>query len=82
MRTAVEIARPGGAVGRVGVPHYEAIPAAEPAFFGNITVGGGPAQRAPTSTTFSPTSSRAGSSPAASSTASSPSTRCPTATGR
>ena len=42
MRTAVEIARPGGAVGRVGVPHYEAIPAAEPAFFGNITVGGGP----------------------------------------
>ena len=43
MRTAVEIARPGGAVGRVGVPHYEAIPAAEPAFFGNITIGGGPA---------------------------------------
>jgi threonine dehydrogenase-like Zn-dependent dehydrogenase len=43
IRTAVEIARPGGAVGRVGVPHYEAIPAAEPAFFGNITVGGGPA---------------------------------------
>jgi threonine dehydrogenase-like Zn-dependent dehydrogenase len=43
MRTAVEIARFGGAVGRVGVPHYEAIPAAEPAFFGNITVGGGPA---------------------------------------
>ena len=43
MRTAVEIARPGGSVGRVGVPHYEAIPAAEPAFFGNITVGGGPA---------------------------------------
>jgi threonine dehydrogenase-like Zn-dependent dehydrogenase len=41
--TAVEIARPGGAVGRVGVPHYEAIPAAEPAFFGNVTVGGGPA---------------------------------------
>src|ERR671911_3165629 len=33
MRTAVEIARPGGAVGRIGVPHYEAIPAAEPAFF-------------------------------------------------
>ena len=43
MRTAVEIARPGGAVGRVGVPHYEAIPAAEPAFFGNIAIGGGPA---------------------------------------
>jgi threonine dehydrogenase-like Zn-dependent dehydrogenase len=43
MRTAVEIARPGGAVGRVGVPHYEAIPAADPAFYGNITIGGGPA---------------------------------------
>ena len=43
MRTAVEIARPGGAVGRVGVPHYEAIPAAVPAFFGNVTIGGGPA---------------------------------------
>jgi threonine dehydrogenase-like Zn-dependent dehydrogenase len=43
MRTAVEIARPGGAVGRVGVPHYEAIPAAEPAFYCNITIGGGPA---------------------------------------
>jgi threonine dehydrogenase-like Zn-dependent dehydrogenase len=43
MRTAIEIARPGGAVGRVGVPHYEAIPAAEPAFYGNITIGGGPA---------------------------------------
>ena len=31
--TAVEIARPGGAVGRVGVPHYEAIPAAQPTCF-------------------------------------------------
>jgi threonine dehydrogenase-like Zn-dependent dehydrogenase len=43
MLTAVSIARAGGAVGRVGVPHYEAIPASEPAFFSNITVGGGPA---------------------------------------
>jgi threonine dehydrogenase-like Zn-dependent dehydrogenase len=41
--TAIEIARPGGAIGRVGVPHYEAIPAAEPAFFNNLTIGGGPA---------------------------------------
>jgi threonine dehydrogenase-like Zn-dependent dehydrogenase len=41
--TAVSIARPGGAVGRVGVPHYEAIPAAQPTFYGNITVSGGPA---------------------------------------
>ncbi|MFL6228957.1 MAG: zinc-dependent alcohol dehydrogenase family protein [Pyrinomonadaceae bacterium] len=41
--TAVGIARSGGAVGRVGVPHYEAIPAAQPTFYGNITVSGGPA---------------------------------------
>src|SRR4051794_18034420 len=32
MLTAIGIARPGGAVGRVGVPHYESIPAAQPAF--------------------------------------------------
>lgn len=41
--TSVEIARPGGAVGRVGVPHYETIPAAQPMFFKNVTIGGGPA---------------------------------------
>ncbi|MDQ4143269.1 MAG: zinc-dependent alcohol dehydrogenase family protein [Actinomycetota bacterium] len=41
--TSVEIARPGGAVGRVGVPHYEAIPGAQQTFFKNVTVGGGPA---------------------------------------
>jgi hypothetical protein len=39
---AVSIARPGGAIGRVGVPHYEAIPAA-PTFFKNVIVAGGPA---------------------------------------
>jgi threonine dehydrogenase-like Zn-dependent dehydrogenase len=43
MLTSVGITRPGGAVGRVGVPHYEAIPGAAPAFYNNITVGGGPA---------------------------------------
>jgi len=43
MRTAIGIARPGGAVGRVGVPHYEAIPGSEPAFYNNVTIGGGPA---------------------------------------
>src|SRR5712691_3752839 len=37
--TSVEIARPGGAVGRVGVPHYDAIPGAEQAFFKNVTIG-------------------------------------------
>lgn len=43
VETSIAIARPGGAVGRVGVPQDEAIPASLPAFFGNITVGGGPA---------------------------------------
>src|SRR2546427_828533 len=43
MRTAIGIVRRGGAVGRVGVPHYEAIPASEPAFYNNVTISGGPA---------------------------------------
>ncbi len=43
METAIAIARPGGAVGRVGVPQYTEMPASEPSFFGNVTVGGGPA---------------------------------------
>jgi threonine dehydrogenase-like Zn-dependent dehydrogenase len=42
-RTAIEIARPGGAVGRVGVPQNETMPASQPAFYNNVTVGGGPA---------------------------------------
>ena len=43
VETAIAIARPGGAVGRVGVPQHEAIPSARPSFYGNITIGGGPA---------------------------------------
>ena len=43
METAIEIARPGGAVGRVGVPQHESLPAAMPSFFGNVTIAGGPA---------------------------------------
>jgi threonine dehydrogenase-like Zn-dependent dehydrogenase len=43
VETAIEIARPGGAVGRVGVPQHQAIPGAEPSFFHNVTIGGGPA---------------------------------------
>jgi threonine dehydrogenase-like Zn-dependent dehydrogenase len=42
-QTSVEIARPGGTVGRVGVPHYPAIPQAQPMFYKNVKVGGGPA---------------------------------------
>ena len=41
--TALNIARPGGAVGRVGVPQDASIPAAGPSFFRNITIAGGPA---------------------------------------
>jgi len=41
--TAISITRPGGAVGRVGVPQDETIPAAAPSFFGNVTIAGGPA---------------------------------------
>jgi threonine dehydrogenase-like Zn-dependent dehydrogenase len=43
IQTSVEIVRPGGAIGRVGVPHYPAIPLAQPLFYKNAKVGGGPA---------------------------------------
>lgn len=43
MATAVGIARAGGAIGRVGVPHYDAVPQAQPMFYRNVIVGGGPA---------------------------------------
>jgi len=41
--TAVSIARPGGAVGRVGVPQDETMPASQPSFYNNVSVSGGPA---------------------------------------
>src|SRR5205809_2240190 len=41
--TAISIARPGGAIGRVGVPQDEMMPASQPAFYNNVTVSGGPA---------------------------------------
>ncbi|HEX9015153.1 MAG TPA: zinc-dependent alcohol dehydrogenase family protein [Chloroflexota bacterium] len=43
MDTALKIARPGGAVGRVGVPQHESLPAAKPTFYNNVTIAGGPA---------------------------------------
>jgi threonine dehydrogenase-like Zn-dependent dehydrogenase len=43
MQTALGIIRPGGAIGRVGVPHYESIPAGGDIFYHNVTVSGGPA---------------------------------------
>jgi threonine dehydrogenase-like Zn-dependent dehydrogenase len=41
--SAIGMARPGGAVGRVGVPQDEAMPGGEAAFFGNVRIAGGPA---------------------------------------
>jgi threonine dehydrogenase-like Zn-dependent dehydrogenase len=41
--TALSIARAGGAVGRVGVPQGEKMPAAQETFYSNITIAGGPA---------------------------------------
>ena len=43
MQTAVGIARPGGAIGRVGVPQDEMLPGSQTAFYANLTIGGGPA---------------------------------------
>ncbi|MCW2970524.1 MAG: alcohol dehydrogenase [Solirubrobacterales bacterium] len=43
MLTALSIARPGGAVGRVGVPQDDTLPASQLAFYNNVTVSGGPA---------------------------------------
>src|SRR6266536_6087366 len=43
VETALGIVRPGGAVGRVGVPQQESIPATLTTFFNNVTIGGGPA---------------------------------------
>src|SRR6478672_4082551 len=42
MDTALGIVRPGGAIGRVGVPHYAPIDG-NGTFFGNIIIAGGPA---------------------------------------
>ena len=41
--TALSIVRPGGAVGRVGVPQEESIPKGIRTFFDNVTIAGGPA---------------------------------------
>jgi threonine dehydrogenase-like Zn-dependent dehydrogenase len=41
--TAMSVVRPGGAVGRVGVPQEESIPKGVSTFFGNVKIAGGPA---------------------------------------
>jgi hypothetical protein len=43
MQTALGIVRPGGAVGRVGVPQHEQIPTTHQTFYDNVTISGGPA---------------------------------------
>ena len=43
MDTSMGIVRAGGAVGRVGVPHYEVIKGAQMMFYNNVIVAGGPA---------------------------------------
>lgn len=43
MVTALGIVRAGGAIGRVGVPHYPAIASAQQTFYDNVTISGGPA---------------------------------------
>jgi len=42
MLTAMDIARPGGAIGRVGVPQEDSIPVGR-TFWKNVSVAGGPA---------------------------------------
>jgi threonine dehydrogenase-like Zn-dependent dehydrogenase len=41
--TAIQITRPGGTVGRVGVPQEADMPASQAAFYANVKIGGGPA---------------------------------------
>jgi threonine dehydrogenase-like Zn-dependent dehydrogenase len=41
--TALQITRPGGAVGRVGVPQEHTLPHAFETFMDNVTISGGPA---------------------------------------
>lgn len=41
--TSLAIVRSGGAIGRVGVPHYDVLPDTRPTFYRNLTISGGPA---------------------------------------
>jgi threonine dehydrogenase-like Zn-dependent dehydrogenase len=41
--TAMSVVRPGGAVGRVGVPQENSIPEGTKTFFDNVSIAGGPA---------------------------------------
>jgi threonine dehydrogenase-like Zn-dependent dehydrogenase len=82
MRTALSIARPGGAVGRVGVTQDETMPASRPTFYNNATISGGPAPARAYIPECCQTFSRAGSNRVESSIGSCASTTYLTATGR
>jgi threonine dehydrogenase-like Zn-dependent dehydrogenase len=41
--TALGVVRPGGAIGRVGVPHHAPVDLSGPPFFRNVIIAGGPA---------------------------------------
>ena len=43
MDTALGIVRPGGTIGRVGVPHYGPVDLSQSVFYHNVIIGGGPA---------------------------------------
>ncbi len=40
-KTAAQIVRPGGAIGRVGVPQFKDLPGARQSFLANVTISGG-----------------------------------------
>ncbi len=79
--TALSIARPGGAVGRVGLPQDKSMPAALRTFFDNVTISGGPAPARAYIEELLPDILEGRIEPGRSATASSTSTGCPTATG-
>ena len=42
MKTALGVVRSGGAIGRVGVPHYGPMDLSKAIFYQNVIVAGGP----------------------------------------
>jgi threonine dehydrogenase-like Zn-dependent dehydrogenase len=43
MDAALGVVRPGGAIGRVGVPHYDPVNVSTSVFYHNVIIAGGPA---------------------------------------
>ena len=78
VETAVEVARPAGAIGRVGVPEHDTTPTGV-AFWKNAASPEAPPPSAPTSKSCCPMSSKAASSRGGCSITSPPSMACPTA---